>query len=147
MIKYYYGFSKYLAESIAGHGLNGVKGTEKMRNKNIQETQLELFPEEIKKDKKTKYIIVRQSSSTNLKGWNDVVASTAKNFSISDRKYYAGMTDGDGTLHLHPRKNRPNPCLRIGIGLRHDHAEPVLKLAEIFDLTISKKIYLKATNT
>ena len=106
-------------------------------------TQLELFPEEIEKDKNTKNFIIRKSSSNNFRGWNDVVAYMAKSFNTSDRKYFAGMTDGDGTLHLHPRKNRPNPCLRIGIELRHDHAEPVLKLAEIFDLTISKKIYLK----
>jgi hypothetical protein len=104
------------------------------------ETQLELFPEEIKKGKKTKYIIVRQSSSINFRGWNNVVASMAKNFSTSDRKYFAGMTDGDGSFHIpdkYPGK------LRIGLELRHDHAEPILKLAEIFDLTISKKIYLK----
>ena len=103
-------------------------------------TQSELFPEEIKKGKNTKFIIIRQSSSTNFRGWNDVVASMAKNFSISDRKYFAGMTDGDGSFHI-PTKY-PNK-IRIGIELRHDHAEPVLKLAEIFDLTISKKIYLK----
>ena len=110
-------------------------------------TQLELFPKEIKKGKNTKNFIIRKSSSNNFRGWNDVVASMAKNFSTSDRKYFAGMTDGDGTLHLHLRKNRPNPCLRIGIELRYDHAEPVYKLAEIFDLSISKKIFLKETNT
>ena len=63
----------------------------------------------------------------------------AKNFSISDHKYFAGMTDGDGSFHI-PTKYPGK--LRIGLELRHDHAEPVLKLAEIFDLTISKKIYL-----
>ena len=107
-------------------------------------TQLELFPEEIEKGKKTKYIIVRQSSSTNFRGWNDVIASMAKNFSVSSRKYFAGMTDGDGSFHIpdkYPGK------LRIKLELRHDHAEPVLKLAEIFDLTISKKIYLLKENT
>tara|TARA_Y100000310_G_C20491706_1_gene719570 strand:+ start:40 stop:960 length:921 start_codon:yes stop_codon:yes gene_type:complete len=107
--------------------------------KNIREIQPELFPEEIKKGKNTKAIIVRQSSSTNFRGWNDVVASMAKNFSISDRKYFAGMTDGDGSFHI-PTKY-PNK-IRIGIELRHDHAEPISRLAEIFDLTISKKIYL-----
>tara|TARA_R100001244_G_scaffold3675_2_gene4933 strand:- start:540 stop:1436 length:897 start_codon:yes stop_codon:yes gene_type:complete len=103
-------------------------------------TQLKLFAEETKK--KTKKIIIRQSSSNYFRGWNDVIASMAKNFSASDRKYFAGMTDGDGTLRLHPQKNRPNPCLRIGLELVHDKAEPILKLAEMFDLTISKKIYL-----
>ena len=113
----------------------------------MKETQLELFREEIEKDKNTKNFVIRQSSSKNFRGWNDVVASIAKNFNTSDRKYFAGMTDGDGTLHLHPRENRPNPCLRIGLELRYDHAEPVYKLAEIFDLSISKKIFLKETNT
>lgn len=94
--------------------------------------QLELFPIKIKKSKS---VIVRKSSSNNFRGWNDVMASIAKNFSISDRKYFAGMIDGDGSFHIptnNPRK------LRIGLELRHDHAEPVLKLAELFDLTISK---------
>ena len=100
-------------------------------------TQLKLFPEETKK--KTKAIIIRQSSSLYFRKWNDVVASMAKNFSTSDRKYFAGMTDGDGSFHI-PTKY-PNK-VRIGLELRHDHAEPVLKLAEIFDLTISKKTYL-----
>ena len=106
-------------------------------------TQLELFPEEIKKGKNTKSFIIRKSSSTSFRKWNDVVASIAKNFSISDRKYFAGMIDGDGCLYLSLKKNSPNPSLQIVLELRHDHAEPVLKLAEIFDLTISKKIYLK----
>jgi len=101
-------------------------------------TQLKLFPEEAKK--KTKAIVVRQSSSLYFRKWNDVVASMAKNFSTSDRKYYAGMTDGDGSFHIpdkYPGK------IRIGLELRYDKAEPILKLGELFDLTISKKIYLK----
>lgn len=103
-------------------------------------TQLELFPKEIKKGKNTKNFIIRKSSSNYFRKWNDVVASMAKNFSVSSRKYFAGMTDGDGSFHIpdkYPGK------LRIGLELRHDHAEPLLKLAEIFDLTISKKIFLK----
>ena len=106
--------------------------------------QLELFP---KKIKKSKSIIIRQSSSKHFKGWNDVMVSIAKNFSVSDRKYFAGMIDGDGSFTLHPRKNRPNPVLRLELELRHDHAEPVLRLAELFDLTIRKitRIYEKNT--
>ena len=106
--------------------------------------QLELFP---KKIKKTKSIIIRQSSSKHFKGWNDVMVSIAKNFSVSDRKSFAGMIDGDGSFTLHPRKNRPNPVLRLELELRHDHAEPVLRLAELFDLTIRKitRIYEKNT--
>ena len=111
-----------------------------METDNTIRTQLELFPKEVKKGQKTKTIIVRKSSSNNFRGWNNVMASIAKNFSISDRKYFAGMTDGDGSFHIpdkYPGK------LRVKLELRHDHAEPVLKLAEIFDLTVSKKIYLK----
>lgn len=107
-------------------------------------TQLELFP---KKIKKTKSIIIRKSSSNNFRGWNDVMTDIAKNFSISDRQYFAGMIDGDGTFNLHERKKRSKPVLRIGLELRHDHAEPVLRLAELFDLTISKIFRLNRKNT
>ncbi len=103
-------------------------------------TQLELFPEKIKK---TKSIIIRKSSSNNFRGWNDVMIDIAKNFSIPDRQYFAGMIDGDGSFHIptnNPRK------LRIGLELRHDHAEPVLRLAELFDLTISKISRLNREN-
>ena len=107
-------------------------------------TQLELFPE---KSKKSKSIIIRQSNSNYFREWNSVMVSIAKNFSVSDRKYFAGMIDGDGTLHLHTRKNRPNSILKLGLELRHDHAEPVLRLAELFDLTIRKIIRLNTKNT
>ena len=66
-------------------------------------TQLELFPE---KSKKSKSIIIRQSNSNYFREWNSVMVSIAKNFSVSDRKYFAGMIDGDGTFHLHKRKKR-----------------------------------------
>jgi len=99
-------------------------------------TQLELFPE---KSKKSKTVIIRKSSSNNFREWNDVMASIAKNFSVSDRKYFAGMIDGDGSFHI-PTSNSSQ--IRIGLELRHDHAEPVLRLAELFDLTISKSIRL-----
>jgi hypothetical protein len=103
-------------------------------------TQLELFPEKIKK---TKSIIIRKSSSNHFRGWNDIMTSIAKNFSISDRKYFAGMIDGDGSFHL-PKNNLRK--LRIALELRHDHAEPVLRLAELFDLTISKIFRLNRKN-
>ena len=111
-----------------------------METDNTIRTQLELFPREVKKGQKTKTVKVRQSSSKHLKGWNDVMASIAKNFSISDRKYFAGMIDGDGSFNI---PNKYPSHLKTKLELRHDHAEPVSKLAEIFDLTVSKKIYLK----
>ena len=106
--------------------------------------QLELFPEKIKK---TKSVITRQSNSNHFREWNDVMASIAKNFSVSDRKYFAGMVDGDGSFTLHTRKDRLNPTLRLGLELRHDHAEPVTKLAELFDLTIRRTTRLDSENT
>jgi len=102
--------------------------------------QLELFP---KKIKKTKTIIIRQSNSTGIREWNDVMTSIAKNFNISDRKYFAGMMDGDGSFYT--RKKHSNSIV-INLNLRHDHAEPIFKLAELFDLTISKVFRLNNKN-
>ena len=104
-------------------------------------TQLKLFPE---KSKKSKNITIRKSSSNNFRGWNDVMASIAKNFSVSDRKYFAGMIDGDGSIQIPKRQYL---ILKIPLELRHDNAEPVLRLAELFDLTISKITRLGRENT
>ena len=106
-------------------------------------TQLELFPEKIKK---TKSIVIRQSNSNHFRKWNDVMTDIAKNFSVPDRKYFAGMIDGDGSFKLRKRKNKPNPVLRIALELRHDHAQPIIILAELFDLTISKVFRLSQKN-
>ena len=100
-------------------------------------TQLKLFPEETKKGQKQKSIIIRQSSSNYLKDADPLVGHIGKNFSTSDRKYFAGMTDGDGSF-----RKKSGRRFTASLELRHDHAEPVLKLAEIFDLTISKQIFL-----
>jgi len=105
-------------------------------------TQLKLFPEEIKKGQKTKMFVIRKSSSNNFRGWNKTIGLMAKNFSTSDRKYFAGMTDGDGSIKLDLPKKRPGLRLRVGLELVHNKAEPLLKLAELFDLTVSRKIFL-----
>ena len=105
-------------------------------------TQLKLFPDKIKKEiKKSKSFIIRKSSSLHFKEWNESIGLMTKNFSTSDRKYYAGMTDGDGHLSL-LKQNKIYDRFVVSLGLRHDHAQPILKLAEIFDLTIRKRIYL-----
>ena len=104
-------------------------------------TQLKLFPEETKKGQMTKTTIISQSSSLHLKDGDPIVDYLGDNFSTSDRRYYAGMIDGDGCLSLRLTKKN-TPVFTVSLNLRHDHAEPVLKLAEMFDLTISKKIYL-----
>ena len=44
-------------------------------------------------------------------------------------------------------KIEKNLKLSVVLDLRHDHAEPVYRLAELFDLSISKRIYLVAKNT
>ena len=104
-------------------------------------TQLKLFPEETKKGQITKSTKIRRSSSNYLKDGDPFVGHIGKNFSTSDRRYYAGMTDGDGCVALR-RTKKTTPVLAVVLNLRHDHAEPILKLAEMFDLTISKKIFL-----
>mgnify|MGYP003146454469 FL=1 len=105
-------------------------------------TQLELFPKKIKKGQRTKKIIIRKSSSNYFKDWNESLAFMARNFNPGDRKYYGGMIDGDGSFNTYLPTKRKGIKLMVGLELRHDHAEPLLKLAELFDLTISKKVYL-----
>ena len=92
--------------------------------------QLEFFPIKIKK---TSSVIVRQSNSVYFREWNDIVASIAKNFSVADRKYYAGMIDGDGSFNFRIPKDAKNFKATMSLELRYDHAEPVTKLAELFD--------------
>jgi hypothetical protein len=104
-------------------------------------TQLKLFPEETKKGQVTKTTRIRQSSSLSLKDADPLVGHIGKNFSTSDRRYYAGMIDGDGCISLRVTKKN-TPVLMVALNLRYDHAEPILKLAEMFDLTISKRSYL-----
>lgn len=96
---------------------------------------------------KTKSFIIKKSNSNYFREWNDVMTDIAKNFSISNRKYFAGMIDGDGSFYLRGKKNRPNPVLTLALELRHDHAEPILKLAKLFDLTIRKRTRLNRENT
>jgi len=106
--------------------------------------QLEFFPIKIKK---TSSVIVRQSSSVYFREWNDIVASIAKNFSVADRKYYAGMIDGDGSFNFRIPKDAKNFKATMSLELRYDHAEPVTKLAELFDLTVRKITRLYRENT
>ena len=104
-------------------------------------TQLKLFPDKIKKGQRTKSTIIKRSSSLHLKDADPILGVMAKNFSTSDRKYYAGMTDGDGCIHGKTALSN----FAFTLTLRHDHAEPIIKLGEIFDLTVSKLIYLIPT--
>jgi len=100
-----------------------------------------------KKEKKSKIFVIRQSSSKNTRNVESISRWMGKNFSVSERQYFAGMMDGDGYVGVRIPKNRKNLKLSVVLDLRHDHAEPVYRLAELFDLSISKRIYLVAKNT
>ena len=100
-----------------------------------------------KKEKKSKIFLIKQSSSNHIKDVAGISKWMGENFSISERQYFAGMMDGDGYIGVRIPKNRKNLKLSVVLELRHDHAEPVYRLAELFDLSISKRIYLVAKNT
>ena len=100
-----------------------------------------------KKEKKSKIFVIRESSSKNTRNVEGISRWMGENFSVSERQYFAGMMDGDGYVGARFPKNRKNLKLSVVLDLRHDHAEPVYRLAELFDLSISKRVYLERTNT
>ena len=100
-----------------------------------------------KKEKKSKIFVIRESSSKNIRDVEGISRWMGENFSVSERQYFAGMMDGDGYVGVRFPKNRKHLKLSVVLDLRHDHAEPIYKLAELFDLSISKRIYLERKNT
>ena len=100
-----------------------------------------------KKEKASKNFLIKQSSSNNIKDVKGISKWMGENFSVSERQYFAGMMDGDGYVGVRIPKNRKHLKLAVVLDLRHDHAEPVHRLAELFDLSISKRVYLERTNT
>ena len=96
--------------------------------------------------KKTKTITIRTSSTKSLKDVEGISKWMGKNFNVEDRQYFGGMIDGDGCIRLR-KKNQKFNELEIVLELRYDHAEPVYKLAELFDLSIFKKSHLIKKNT
>ena len=100
-----------------------------------------------KKEKKSKIFLIKESSSKNTRDVEGISRWMGENFSVSERQYFAGMMDGDGYVGVRFPKNRKNLKLSVVLDLRHDHAEPVYRLAELFDLSISKRVYLERTNT
>ena len=100
-----------------------------------------------KKEKKRKIFVIRESSSKNTRNVEGISRWMGENFSVSERQYFAGMMDGDGYIGVRIPKNRKHLKLSVVLELRHDHAEPVTRLAELFDLSISKRIYTERTNT
>ena len=103
--------------------------------------------EKKKKEKKSKIFVIRESSSKNTRNVEGISRWMGENFSVSERQYFAGMMDGDGYVGVRTPKNRKHLKLSVVLDLRHDHAEPVTRLAELFDLSISKRVYLERTNT
>ena len=65
------------------------------------------------------------------------------NFSDKERKYFAGMADGDGCF----RKKNKNKTIAFVLELKEDASEPISALAEIFDGTVRKKFNFKNKNT
>jgi len=100
-----------------------------------------------KKEKKSKIFLIKESSSKNTRNVEGISKWMGENFSVSERQYFAGMIDGDGYVGVRIPKNRKHLKLAVVLDLRHDHAEPVHRLAELFDLSISKRVYLQRTNT
>ena len=100
-----------------------------------------------KKEKKSKIFLIKESSSKNTRNVEGISRWMGENFSVSERQYFAGMMDGDGYIGVRIPKNRKHLKLSVVLELRHDHAEPIHRLAELFDLSISKRIYLVAKNT
>ena len=100
-----------------------------------------------KKEKKSKIFLIKESSSNHTKDVEGISKWMGENFSISERQYFAGMMDGDGYVGVRIPKDRKHLKLSVVLELRHDHAEPIYRLAELFDLSIAKRIYLKRKNT
>jgi len=100
-----------------------------------------------KKEKKSKIFLIKESSSKNTRNVEGISRWMGENVSVSERQYFAGMMDGDGYVGVRIPKNRKHLKLSVVLDLRHDHAEPVYRLAELFDLSISKRVYTERTNT
>ena len=103
---------------------------------------------------KTRSNTIRESKSKHLRSMLDkegnvlpLFKEIMDKFTEDDRAYYAGMIDGDGTIILTQPKNRPNKKLRVSLELKEVNAEPVIELAKLFDISISRKIYNEAKNT
>ena len=103
---------------------------------------------------KTTSNTIRESKSKNLKSMLDkegnilpIFKEIMDKFTEDDKAYYAGMIDGDGSIILTKPKNRPTKKLRIVLELKEVNAEPVIELAKLFDISVSRKIYNAAKNT
>lgn len=96
----------------------------------------------------TKSFLIRESKVKNIYTYFNKEGELVKplqeiltNFSNQERKYFAGMADGDGCFR---KKGR---TIAFVLELREDASEPISALAKIFDGTVRKKINLKSKNT
>lgn len=98
---------------------------------------------EIKKENTSKNKIIRLGTTRRLTKMIDekgellpIFKQIKTNFSVALKKYYAGMMDGDGTIIKENKKRK----LQCKLELTEDAALPVTELADIFDLSVSKRV-------
>lgn len=93
------------------------------------------------KTKHLRYLFDEQGNALPI--YNDILDK----FTTDEKAYYAGMIDGDGSIQYFKRKDRPGKKLKIVLELKEINAEPLTELANIFDLSVRRKIYDVKTNT
>ena len=93
------------------------------------------------KTKHLRYLFDEQGNALPI--YNDILDK----FTTDEKAYYAGMIDGDGSIQYSKRKDRPGKKLKIVLELKEVNAEPLTELANIFDLSVRRKIYDVKTNT
>ena len=93
------------------------------------------------KTKHLRYLFDEQGNALPI--YNDILDK----FTAEEKAYYAGMIDGDGSIQYLKRKDRPGKKLKIVLELKEVNAEPLTELANIFDLSVRRKIYDVKTNT
>jgi len=98
---------------------------------------------EIKKENTTKNKIIRLGTTRHLTKMTDennellpIFKKIKTNFSVALKKYYAGMIDGDGNIIKENKKRK----LQCKLELTEDAALPITELADIFDLSVSKRV-------
>jgi len=88
-------------------------------------------------------MIIKESKSKNLRSWslkdgtvNPLFYEIKDRFPIPARQYFAGVWDGDGYQRNRKKTNGLNKTLQLCLDMAENGKEPVLMLAQIFDLTI-----------
>jgi len=91
--------------------------------------------------------IIRKGKSGNLRRWKlkdgtvrPLFYEIKNKFFIFLRQYFAGVWDGDGYQRNYVQKGRHTKTLELSLEMAENGKEPVLFLAELFDLTIRRVI-------